>query len=93
MNIEYNSLERADGASPYLKDGFEQCTCGECDQVFVSKKAIIEALKPFMKKYKDLPIDINFTSFKVFKNEQGFMTIKVDITQTGIIHKKEFDKL
>lgn len=86
MHVNYNSLERSDKAE--MIDEWSKCTCGDCDRVFLQKSTIIAQLKPFMERFKDLPIDIEFTSYKI----DGLMSIVVRISQTGDINETQLER-
>lgn len=86
MHINYNSLERSENAENI--GDWSKCTCKECDRVFLQKRTIIAQLKPFMEQFKDLPIDIEFTSYNI----DGLMSVVVLFTQTKDIHEAELQK-
>jgi len=85
MNIIVNSLERL--RPPKRRDGFSDCACGKCDQVFFEKATLLKWLQPVLEQYKDLPLEVEFVSAKNLTT--GFMTVTVTITQTGEMQAKD----
>jgi len=91
MNINLNSTERISIEKPDLK-GWSHCSCNDptCNRMFFQKSTLLHVLKPYLEKWKDLPLDLDLMSFHNINT--GFMTLVLTISQTGDIQESELKK-
>jgi len=89
MELNLNSLEKKNG----FKDlkGFSRCICGKCDRMYFQKSTLLQVLNPYLEKWKDLPLKVDMTSIK--DHSTGFMTINLNIKQTGNIFVEDISKI